>query len=70
MSKQPQESDTTANSVAEYSRASLVGSAPVADTTAVLPDIRTAVTKRMQGKIELRYTPRDPNPTTTTTASP
>ena len=70
MSKLPQKNDTTVNVVAGYQRASPVGGAPVADTTVVLPDIRTAVTRKMRDGIELRYTPREPNPTTTTTASP
>jgi hypothetical protein len=66
----PHEPDTTASLRAKYTQACLVGGTPVADTTAVQADIRTVVTKATQGTLELRYSPRDPNPTTTTTASP
>jgi hypothetical protein len=72
MSLLPQNPDTTANQSGRYEPAttSVTGGTKVADTVAILPDIRTTVTRRMQGTIELRYTPREPNPTTTTTASP
>jgi hypothetical protein len=70
MPQSSQKSDTTANMTAKYSRATLVEIAKPTRTTAVLPDLRTAVTKRMQGTIELRYTPCEPPPATTTTASP
>jgi len=62
MPQLPQKADTTANQVANYSRASLVKSAPATDTTAVTTDIRTVVTTATQGTLELRYTPRDPSP--------
>ena len=69
MPQLPQKLDTTANQLAKnYSPASTVKIAPVADTTVVATDIRTVVTRSTQGTLELRYTPRDPSPVSAKTA--
>jgi hypothetical protein len=68
MPKPTQNPDTAAFEVAKYLRASLVGTAPVTDTMAVATEIRTVVTRSTQGTLELRYTPRDPSPTTVRTS--
>lgn len=60
--------NTAAIEVAKYSRASQVASAPVTDTTVVTTDIRTVVTRAVQGTLELRYTPRDPSPSSSSTS--
>ncbi len=59
---------TTTAEVAKYSRATLVGTGSVADTTVAATDIRTVVTRATRGTIELRYAPRDPGPVTEKTS--
>jgi hypothetical protein len=68
MPQPTQKPDTAAIEVAKYSLASQVGGVPVADTLAVKTEIRTVVTRATQGTLELRYTPRDPGPTTAKTS--
>lgn len=68
MPLQSQKPDTTTAEVAKYSRATLVGTGSVADTTVAATDIRTVVTRATRGTIELRYAPRDPGPATEKTS--
>jgi len=68
MPQLPHKPDTTANHMVNYSPASLIKSVPATDTTTVTADIRTVVTRTTQGTLELRYTPRDPSPTTAKTS--
>lgn len=68
MPQPTQKPDTAAVEVAKYSRASQVGSAPTLDTVAITTHTRTVVTTATQGTLELRYTPRDPNPTAAKTS--
>jgi hypothetical protein len=70
MSSTMQNPDTTASLPGEYQKGTVVKGTRIAETTAALPDVRTTVTRRMAGTIELRYSPYEPAPETTTTAAP
>jgi hypothetical protein len=70
MSLPVHEPDTTATLPGGYQKGTTVRTTVVAETTASLPNVRTTVTRRTEGTIELRYSPYDPGPKTTTTASP
>jgi len=65
-----QQPNTAAIEIAKYSPspASQVVSAPVTDTIVVTTDIRTVVTRAKQGTLKLRYTPRDPSPSSSSTS--
>lgn len=68
MPQEPGKADTSVIQVAKYSRAAIGGSAPPAETTAASTEIRTVATTATHGTIGLRYTPRDPSPTSAKTS--
>lgn len=54
--------DTSAVELPEFKPASQLPGAPEAHTVAATLDIRTTVTRRTAGELELRFTPRQPPP--------
>ncbi len=62
MPEQSQRTDITTAQSVTYSEASRVEMPPLTSTTADISHVRTVVTRKTHGKLELRYTPRDPSP--------
>lgn len=60
MANQSTRTDISIGQVAKYSKASAAKSVHVADTIAIKTEVRTVVTRAIQGNLELRFTPRDP----------
>ena len=69
MAQQPEKTDTSHTPAAKYSPATIGSSGPPPETTAVPDQGRTVATKATDGTIELRYTPRDPNPMSAKTST-